>query len=654
MEAVVLFDYNTQESDELTLKKGDVISKIQKREGGWWEGTIKDGRRGLFPGNFVEVISDDIGSSESGTPLRGKKFKVKYNYIPVSIDELELNVGEVVEVLSEIEEGWWEGRLNNKIGVFPSNFVTELTEPEVTSGKESHTTIPVLNQISQDAHKMEIEEPKTLIEVVPTSDAPALPPKPKPIKEMCIALFPYEAKHEDELTLKENDMIILLSTDLPDKGWWKGQLNGKIGVFPDNFVKLVSLGEEVAKPKRPVVTNSTTNKIRDNINKKTTNLNVASLRKSLETPVKVEANPIQYENVNSNKKPAVSKKPGFSQSSSSESMKALFSSPPRLEKMSSFSPERNFNTSGNSLSFEMPPLVKSDSEGKSWIETTADSCKKKPDSALMGEKVNTEIHESFAIKELDSTDGTSGSKIYAINNSHDSHIGNNNKMNKKQNTSEKEMDFNAIERSELLTHPTASRARAPKRRPPSGINVKEDENVQIAGSKPYNSKVTVNGTADVSQDKLKGAAPWLQELKLSQVKKNSSSQVSIRSGFTSTGSNVTFRFQRPVSMFSGDIDSHTMSVQSKSLPSSTEQVTFPPTTSSTKTVVPNGKMVTISVSEWNTLNDKVNTLEMRLEMQNEYFVKAVEQLKLKLAREIELRLEMKNEMDKLMDLVTQV
>lgn len=49
---------------------------------------------------------------------------------------------------------------------------------------------------------------------------------------------------------------------------------------------------QVAKPQRPVVTNSTTHKIRDN-NKKTTNLNVASLRKSLETPVKVDANPIQ-------------------------------------------------------------------------------------------------------------------------------------------------------------------------------------------------------------------------------------------------------------------------------------------------------------------------------------------------------------------------
>lgn len=63
---------------------------------------------------------------------------------------------------------------------------------------------------------------------------------------MCIALFPYEAKHEDELTLKENDMIIVLSTELPDKGWWKGQLNGKIGVFPDNFVKLVPVEEEVS------------------------------------------------------------------------------------------------------------------------------------------------------------------------------------------------------------------------------------------------------------------------------------------------------------------------------------------------------------------------------------------------------------------------
>lgn len=47
--------------------------------------------------------------------VAGKKFKVKYNYIPVNVDELELNVNDVVELISEIEEGWWEGKLNNKV-----------------------------------------------------------------------------------------------------------------------------------------------------------------------------------------------------------------------------------------------------------------------------------------------------------------------------------------------------------------------------------------------------------------------------------------------------------------------------------------------------------------------------------------------------------
>ena len=38
--------------------------------------------------------------------------------------------------------------------------------------------------------------------------------------------------------------------------------------------------------------------------------------------------------------------------------------------------------------------------------------------------------------------------------------------------------MNAIERSALLSHPTASRAKAPKRRPPSGINFKEVSTVR--------------------------------------------------------------------------------------------------------------------------------------------------------------------------------
>ncbi|XP_063866219.1 SH3 domain-containing kinase-binding protein 1-like isoform X4 [Scylla paramamosain] len=77
---------------------------------------------------------------------------------------------------------------------------------------------------------------------------PQLPPKP--VRELARVLFPYTAEHEDELELREGDIITVLCKELEDKGWWKGELAGNVGVFPDNFVELLS-SEEVAKPPRP-------------------------------------------------------------------------------------------------------------------------------------------------------------------------------------------------------------------------------------------------------------------------------------------------------------------------------------------------------------------------------------------------------------------
>ena len=54
VEAVVEFDYQATEEDELNLVKGDVITNVTKMDGGWWEGTLK-GKTGMFPDNFVKV-----------------------------------------------------------------------------------------------------------------------------------------------------------------------------------------------------------------------------------------------------------------------------------------------------------------------------------------------------------------------------------------------------------------------------------------------------------------------------------------------------------------------------------------------------------------------------------------------------------------------
>lgn len=54
-EVLVLYDYDGQADDELTIRKGDVILDVKKMPGGWWEGQLGS-KRGVFPDNFVSVI----------------------------------------------------------------------------------------------------------------------------------------------------------------------------------------------------------------------------------------------------------------------------------------------------------------------------------------------------------------------------------------------------------------------------------------------------------------------------------------------------------------------------------------------------------------------------------------------------------------------
>ncbi|XP_034243725.1 unconventional myosin-Ie-like isoform X2 [Thrips palmi] len=47
-----VYDYQSQDVDELTLKEGDLIDLIKEHPGGWWQGRLK-GKEGLFPANYV-------------------------------------------------------------------------------------------------------------------------------------------------------------------------------------------------------------------------------------------------------------------------------------------------------------------------------------------------------------------------------------------------------------------------------------------------------------------------------------------------------------------------------------------------------------------------------------------------------------------------
>ena len=51
----MLYSFQAEEEDKLTLKEGDIIEDCVKNLGqGWWSGKLND-EVGFFPGSYVEV-----------------------------------------------------------------------------------------------------------------------------------------------------------------------------------------------------------------------------------------------------------------------------------------------------------------------------------------------------------------------------------------------------------------------------------------------------------------------------------------------------------------------------------------------------------------------------------------------------------------------
>ncbi|XP_062858114.1 CD2-associated protein [Trichomycterus rosablanca] len=329
-EVVVEFEYDAVHEDELTLRLGDVIKNVRRiPEEGWMEGDL-NGRRGLFPDNFVKELKKETkeevkevkemkevkegslplrrsagnvaslvqristyGIPTGGIGLQPRPSKKKHNkrqckalfeYLPQNEDELELKVGDIIEISEEVEDGWWSGIMNGKSGLFPSNFVKEIeTNEEGESNDVTDETDDVTSPVSPHPGNGVIAQPKKVkgvgfgnifregsVKLKPrlSSDSeekkpiPSLPsaakrdhlgtPNAQKVekdgesngKEYCKATFNYEATNQDELDFKEGDIIHLLSKDTGEPGWWRGELNGKNGVFPDNFVMLISVSEK--------------------------------------------------------------------------------------------------------------------------------------------------------------------------------------------------------------------------------------------------------------------------------------------------------------------------------------------------------------------------------------------------------------------------
>ncbi|XP_033106346.1 mitogen-activated protein kinase kinase kinase 9-like [Anneissia japonica] len=56
---------------------------------------------------------------------------------------------------------------------------------------------------------------------------------------LCTAMYDYDASNDDEISLRQGDLVEIISQDHSvsgDDGWWTGTVKDKVGIFPSNYV----------------------------------------------------------------------------------------------------------------------------------------------------------------------------------------------------------------------------------------------------------------------------------------------------------------------------------------------------------------------------------------------------------------------------------
>ena len=117
----VVHQYTARRQDELSLKVGDLIQQVEVREGegGWARGKLH-ADYGYFPLNHATRIT-----LVEPVVTRGRHHKVLHPYKSQRPGDLDLQLGDIIEFITEVEPGWWRGRLGEKVGVFPNNYVSD-------------------------------------------------------------------------------------------------------------------------------------------------------------------------------------------------------------------------------------------------------------------------------------------------------------------------------------------------------------------------------------------------------------------------------------------------------------------------------------------------------------------------------------------------
>ncbi|EKG07804.1 hypothetical protein TCSYLVIO_001064 [Trypanosoma cruzi] len=127
--ALCLHDYKARDESEMFFRKGDLLQLIRPgASSGWWFGVNESEMERL--GKQKETgseIARACGSMAEPRLLPSNFVTCNIVFAAFSFEarqrhELMFEVGDVIQVYRRWNDGWWEGTLRGRRGIFPSNY----------------------------------------------------------------------------------------------------------------------------------------------------------------------------------------------------------------------------------------------------------------------------------------------------------------------------------------------------------------------------------------------------------------------------------------------------------------------------------------------------------------------------------------------------
>uniref|UniRef100_A0A8C2T1W0 F-BAR and double SH3 domains protein 2 n=1 Tax=Coturnix japonica TaxID=93934 RepID=A0A8C2T1W0_COTJA len=177
-------------------------------------------------------VFDDSSSSPSGT-LRNYPLtcKVVYSYKASQPDELTIEEHEVLEVIEDGDmEDWVKARNKaGQVGYVPEKYLQFPTSSSLLSMLQSLAALDSRSHTSNNSTEAD------LVSGSLNGDS-----------SVCFvkALYDYEGQTDDELSFPEGAIIRILNKEnQDDDGFWEGEFNGRVGVFPSVLVEELTASE---------------------------------------------------------------------------------------------------------------------------------------------------------------------------------------------------------------------------------------------------------------------------------------------------------------------------------------------------------------------------------------------------------------------------